>query len=149
MIESTSYLLYVKYRYVIWSGLIHPTRWRNGLGRRFVFSVVKTVVGRGSGWGLVVWVIPTTWSWTLCTRMRPGSSLRIPIPYLKPCSSSSIQKAKRSGWWLLVQSSPRPWHPYQRSSLDARKVGETHFFFFMDQATATLSRKNARNRVCV
>ena len=62
--------------------------------------------------------------------MRPGSSLRIPIPYLKPCSSSSIQKAKRPGWWLLVQSSPRPWHPYQRSSLDARKVGEIFFFFF-------------------
>ena len=102
------------------------------LGRRFMFSVVKTVVGRGSGWGLVVWVIPTTWSWTLCTRMRPGSSLRIPIPYLKPCSSPSIQKAKRPGWWLLVQSSPRPWHPYQRSSLRCSEGRGNFFFFFHD-----------------
>ena len=76
----------------------------------------------------MVWVIPTTWSWTLCTRMRPGSSLRIPIPYLKPCSSSSIQKAKRPGWWL-VSLVHVPGTLTSVPALDARKVGGTFFFF--------------------
>ena len=62
-----------------------------------------------------------------CVQVPP---CEYPSPTSSPVPLRRYRRLSVPGWWLLVQSSPRPWHPYQRSSLDARKVGETFFFFF-------------------